>query len=79
VAVVLPFADPPGASSTSFTYRGIAVGPDAGNLTINPANPTVTAGDPFTVKASWSGLDPSAPYLGFLSYVDGPGTLVEIN
>jgi len=79
VAVVLPFADPPGASSTSFTYRGIAVGPDAGNLTINPANPTVTAGDPFTVKASWSGLDLSAPYLGFLSYVDGPGTLVEIN
>jgi hypothetical protein len=48
-------------------------------LTINPANPTVSSGDPFTVKASWSGLDSSAPYLGFLSYGNGSGTLVEIN
>jgi subtilisin family serine protease len=79
VAVALPFADPPGASSTSFTYRGFVVGPEAGNLTIKPASPTVNSGDPFTVTASWSGLDPSAPYLGFLSYVDGSGTLVEIN
>jgi hypothetical protein len=79
VAVVLPFADPPGASSTSFTYRSFVVGPDSGNLTINPASPTVSSGDPFTVTASWSGLNPSAPYLGLLSYVDGSGTLVEIN
>ena len=79
VAVVLPFADPPGAAATSFSYRGFVVGPNAGNLTVDPANPTVTSGDPFTITASWSGLDPAAPYLGFLSYVDGSGTLVEIN
>jgi subtilisin family serine protease len=79
VAVALPFADPPGAAATSFTYRGFVVGPNAGNLTVNPANPTVTAGALFTVTASWSGLDRAAPYLGFLSYADGSGTLVEIN
>ena len=61
------------------SYRGFVVGPSAGNLTVDPANPTVTSGDPFTITASWSGLDPAAPYLGFLSYVDGSGTLVEIN
>jgi hypothetical protein len=64
VAVALPFADPPGASSTSLIYRGFVVGPDVGNLTVSPANPTASSGVPFTVKASRSGLDPSAPYLG---------------
>ena len=79
VAVVLPFADPPGASSTPFNYRGFVVGPDAGNLSVDPADGTATAGNPFSVTASWSGLDPSAPYLGLLSYVDGSSTVVEIN
>jgi hypothetical protein len=61
------------------TYRGFVVGPNASNLTVTLANGTVTAGDPFTVTASWSGLDAASPYLGSLSYVDGSGTLVEIN
>jgi hypothetical protein len=79
VAVVLPFADPPGASSTPFSYRGFVVGPNAGNLSVDPADGTATAGSPISVTASWSGLDPSAPYLGLLSYVDGSSTVVEIN
>jgi hypothetical protein len=79
VAVVLPFADPPGASSTAFTYRGFVVGPNVGNLSVDPANGTASSGVPFPVKASWSGLSPSAPYLGVLSYVDGSATVVEIN
>jgi len=49
------------------------------SLTVSPANPTASSGVPFTVDARWSGLDPSAPYLGLLSYVDDSGTLAEIN
>jgi subtilisin family serine protease len=79
VAVVLPFADPPGASSTAFTYRGFVVGSNVGNLSVDPADGTASSGVPFPVKASWSGLSASAPYLGVLSYVDGSATVVEIN
>mgnify|MGYP003694084957 CR=1 FL=1 len=79
VAVALPFADPPGASSTSFTDRGFVVGPDARNLTVSPANPTASSGVPFTVKPAGRDSIPRHRISGSLSYVDGSGTLVEIN
>jgi hypothetical protein len=78
IARVLPFADPPGATSTTFTIRNFVVGPNLGNLTVTPANATVTNNVPITLTASWSGLTPSSPYLGFIGYVDGSGTIVEI-
>jgi hypothetical protein len=78
VVRVLPFADPPGASSTTFTLRNFVVGPNLGNFSVTPANATVTKNTPITLTASWSGLTPSTRYLGFIGYVDGSGTLVQI-
>jgi hypothetical protein len=79
VVKVLPFADPPGASSTTFTLRTFVVGPNLGNFTVTPANPTVTSNTPITLTPSWSGLTPSTSYLGFIGYVDGSGTIVQVN
>jgi hypothetical protein len=79
VVRVLPFADPPGAGSTTFTLRNFVVGPDLGNLTVTPANATTTTNTPITLTASWSGLTAGSRYLGFIGYVDGSGTLVQIN
>jgi subtilisin family serine protease len=79
VVRVLPFADPPGASSTTFTLRNFVVGPDLGNFTVTPANATVATNTPITLTASWSGLTPSTRYLGFIGYVDGSGTIVQVN
>ena len=76
---VLPFADPPRSTSTTFTLRNFVVGPNLGNFTVTPANATVTKNVPITLTASWSGLTPSTRYLGFIGYVDGSGTVVRIN
>jgi hypothetical protein len=77
--VVFPFADPPNLPSTTYKYRAFAVGPDLPNFTVSPANRTVVEGVPFTLNAGWTGLDPAVPYLGYVKYVDGTGTMVEIN
>ena len=79
VVRVLPFADPPGSSSTTFTLQNFVVGPNLGNFTVTPANATVTTNRPITLTASWSGLNPSTRYLGFIGYVDGSGTIVQVN
>ena len=79
VSFVTPYSDPPGQTSTSYTYTGVAVGPAAGNYTVTPANPTVTIDVPLTLTATWSGLDPAKKYYGLISYVDGTGTFIEIN
>jgi hypothetical protein len=76
---VLPFADPPRSTSTTFTLRNFVVGPNLGNFTVTPKNARVTTNTPITLTASWSGLTPSTRYLGFIGYVDGSGTVVRIN
>ncbi len=77
--LVYPFADPPGQPSTAYSFRVWAVGSHLPNFTASPANPHVTEGVPVTVHAGWTGLDPATPYLGYVEYVDGTRTLVEIN
>jgi hypothetical protein len=79
VVVVFPFSDPAGQDSTTFSYRGFAVGPDLPSFSVSPASLTVTNGQSFTVTASWTGLDPTRPYLGYVEYPGGDGTYVEIN
>jgi fibronectin type III domain protein len=76
---VIPSADPPGLPSTTYAYRAFAVGLDLSNFSVTPANATVTTSQPFTLTAVWTGLDPALPYLGFVEYPDGTGTMVEIN
>jgi hypothetical protein len=77
--VVYPFSDPTGQTSTEFTFEGFAVGPDLPNLSVTPANPTVTEGQPITLTATWTGLEATRPYLGYIEYQGGDGTFVTIN
>ena len=77
--VVYPFADPPNQASTTYEYRAFAVGPDLPNFSVSQATPAVTEGVPRTLTASWTGLSASTPYLGYVEYVDGTGTMVEVN
>ena len=42
LAVVSPFSDPPGQTSTSYIYTGVAVGAGPGNYAVTPENTNVT-------------------------------------
>lgn len=69
------FATPGG--STTYGLANFVVPPDdAGNATVTPDPVTVTTGEPVTLTASWSGLDPAKRWLGAISYsgttADGP-------
>jgi len=81
IVQVSGFADAAGTTSTGYTFRRFLVGGPASpaNLTVNPANPTTTAGQTFTVTATASGLDAAIAYLGWVEYPDGSGTKVEVN
>jgi subtilisin family serine protease len=62
--------DTPGGS-TAYGLANFVVGSsDAGNLTLSPdpVPPPATLGDPSTVTATWSGLDPALRYFGVISY-----------
>lgn len=63
------FATPGG--STSFELANFVV-PDAdlGNATVAPDPVAVTLGEPTTLTASWSGLDPTLRWLGAISYAN---------
>lgn len=81
IGLVAGFANAPGTTSTPFTFRGAAVvsGAGLGNFTVSPANPRATIGKPIALTASWSGLDAGTPYLGWIEYPDGSGTIVSVN
>ncbi|MDN5763782.1 MAG: hypothetical protein L0H41_15875, partial [Microlunatus sp.] len=81
IAQVVNFANAPGTTSTPFTFRGTAVtaGAGLGNFSVTPANPRATAGVPIKLTASWSGLNAGTPYLGWIEYPDGSGTIVTVN
>lgn len=81
VALVNVFANAPNTTSTPFTFRAasVAAGSGLGNFRVSPANPTATVGKPIALTASWSGVDASSPYLGWIEYKDGSGTIVSIN
>ena len=72
----------PDTTSTPFTYQGrrrCRPGRELGDFTVAPTNPTATGGQPITLTARWSGVDAAAPYLGWIEYPDGSGTIVTVN
>ena len=81
VGLVVGYANAAGTTTTPYTTRGGAVpaGPGSGGFTVAPANPRVTIGRPISVRASWSGLNAGTPYLGWIEYPDGSGTIVTVN
>lgn len=76
------FANAPGESTTAFTETDYLVTPSTtlGALTVTPNPVPVTQGASSTFQVSWSGLDASKPYLGWVGY-DGAlaPTIVSIN
>ena len=81
MAQVIGYANAPGTSSTPYTFRGASVtaGAGLGNFAVSPANPTARIGQPIALTASWSGLQAGTPYLGWVEYPDGSGTIVTVN
>jgi hypothetical protein len=78
---VTNFSNAPGTTSTGFTlYSGaVTADSDEGDFSVTPASPTASNGKPITVTARWSGVGATTPYLGLIEYVDGSGTVVEVN
>ncbi len=78
VAEVVGFANAPGTDVTSYSYRTFAVDgrPNTASLTVEPSNPTVSAGDVLELTATARGLDPARRHLGWVEYLDGSGTFV---
>ncbi len=81
VAVVEGFANAPETETTPYTFRPALVMADSddGSFTVDPTKPTAEIQQPIDVTLSWSGLAADTPYLGFIEYVDGSGTMVTIN
>jgi subtilisin family serine protease len=61
------FATPGG--STAYHQSNFVVGSgSAGNATVDPNPATVTSGEPTTLTATWTGLDPAKRWLGLIEY-----------
>jgi subtilisin family serine protease len=61
------FATPGGA--TAYHQSNFVVGPaTVGNASVSPNPASVTGGQPTTLTASWTGLDPAKRWLGLVSY-----------
>lgn len=76
------FANAAGESTTAFTQTDYLVTPTTtlGALTVTPNPVPVTQGESSTFQVSWSGLDATKPYLGWVGY-DGAlaPTIISIN
>lgn len=81
VAAVENAGNAPGTPSTMFEYRtGLAVpGSGLGDFTVSPASRTVVAGQPHRLTARWSGLSAEVPYVGWVEYPNGTGTVITLN
>lgn len=81
IALVAGYADATGTTATPFQVRDYEVGStgNTGTFTVMPANSTTAAGQTLTVTAAVSGVSAATAYLGWAQYVDGSGTLVQVN
>ncbi len=50
-----------------------------GALTVEPKSSRATAGTPIVLTASWSGVQEEVPYVGWVEYPNGQGTVVTVN
>jgi hypothetical protein len=48
-------------------------------LTVEPKTSRATAGTPIALTASWSGVQEEVPYVGWIEYPNGQGTVVTVN
>ena len=74
-------ADAPGTTSTPFTAQtGLAQASNGvGGFAVSPSSTDARAGDPITLRTSWSGINDSTPYVGWVEYPNGQGTAIAVN
>ena len=75
---VLPYADPAGKTSTSFTARSWVVQGSVDDFAVTPTVVSAVSGRPFAYRASWHGLAAGQAYLGWVGYPGGSGTVVTV-
>jgi subtilase family protein/fibronectin type III domain protein/PA domain-containing protein/peptidase inhibitor I9 len=71
----------PGTTATPFTAQTGLVVPTGGegSFTVTPAQTEATAGRPFVLTAGWTELPEGVPYVGWIEYPGGRGTVVTVN
>ncbi|MDN5771551.1 MAG: S8 family serine peptidase [Microlunatus sp.] len=81
VALVLNAAAAPGSTQTPFTFQAASVvpGTGTGDFAVTPTTSQAVAGEPIDLTATWSGLQVSVPYVGWIEYPNGTGTVVTVN
>lgn len=69
-SVVNNYANAPGQTQSAYEFTTYTVTPGTtlGDLAAEPNPLAVTAGEPTTFDAVWSGLDPESSYLGWVGY-----------
>ncbi len=81
-AYVTGVRNAPGTTSTSYVLRaGLVRAGTAGEggFTVQPSTAEVRAGRPIELTARWSGLPADVPYVGWIEYPNGSGTVVSVN
>lgn len=70
-----------GTTATALTFRAslVPAGAGLGGFAVTPTSTQATAGRPSELTASWSGLDATTPYVGWIEYPNGTGTVVSVN
>ena len=82
VAFVTGARNAPGTTSTTYVLRSglVEASSNQGAFTVEPKSSRATAGTPFALTASWSGrAGASVPYVGWIEYPNGQGTVVTVN
>lgn len=81
VARVEGYANAPETETTPYVFRSASVTDKTaeGSFTVRPSDPTAEIQEPIDVTVRWRGLERDLPYLGYIEYRDGSGTLVTIN
>ncbi|HEY5787093.1 MAG TPA: S8 family serine peptidase [Microlunatus sp.] len=71
----------PGTTMTPFTAQTglVQATGGVGSFTVTPAETDATAGESFVLTAGWSGLPEAVPYVGWVEYPGGQGTVVTVN
>jgi hypothetical protein len=81
IASVTGARNAPGTTSTAYVLRSGLVGTSSGQgaFAVEPKSSRRTAGRPFDLTARWSGLPADVPYVGWVEYANGQGTVVTVN
>jgi len=74
-------ANAPGTTSTPYTAQtGLAQpGSGSGGFVVMPTSTDATAGRSIKLRSTWAGVDDSTPYVGWIEYPGGEGTVVTVN